>query len=187
MKKMMQRIWHRKKGFTLIELLIVVAIIGILAGIAIPNFLASRTKAKISRAFADMRAIANALEMYYLDEGEYPQVGTADTALTDRDYISSIPNDPFASSGDGRDHSDNKANDETIGGDDGFGYYVSGSTAWLLVSNGPDTTADVTSYPTVALSAGQYGGPDTQYDYGSNWYNPANGTTSGGDLGLAGP
>ena len=180
MKKMMQRIWHRKKGFTLIELLIVVAIIGILAGIAIPNFLASRTKAKISRAFADMRAIANALEMYYLDEGSYPTTATA-TELTTRNYISSIPKDPFASSDDGR------GSDQTIGGDDGFGYYVSGSTAWLLVSNGPDTSADVTSYPDDISGAGQYGGPDTQYDYGSNWYNPASGTTSGGDLGLAGP
>ena len=183
MKKMMQRIWHRKKGFTLIELLIVVAIIGILAGIAIPNFLASRTKAKISRAFADMRAIANALEMYYLDEGSYPVTTEAGTELTTRKYISSIPKDPFASSDDGR------GSDQTIGGDDGFGYYVSGSTAWLLVSNGPDTDADVTSYDGVS-AAGQYGGPDTQYSYsagGATWYNPANGTTSDGDLGLAGP
>ncbi len=181
MKKMMQRIWHRKKGFTLIELLIVVAIIGILAGIAIPNFLASRTKAKISRAFADMRAIANALEMYYLDEGSYPTTATA-TELTTRKYISSIPKDPF---GGGR-----NTNTTIDGNANGFGYFTTGGTTptgWLLVSNGPDTSADVTSYPDDISGAGQYGGPDTQYDYGSNWYNPASGTTSGGDLGLAGP
>jgi len=61
-----------KKGFTLIELLIVVAIIAILAAIAIPNFLQAQTRAKVSRAEADMRSIATALESYYVDHNEYP-------------------------------------------------------------------------------------------------------------------
>ncbi len=59
-------------GFTLIELLIVVAIIAILAAIAIPNFLAAQTRAKVGRAKADMHSIANALEAYRTDNEAYP-------------------------------------------------------------------------------------------------------------------
>ncbi len=61
----------RKYGFTLIELLIVVAIIGILAAIAVPNFLNAQTRAKVSRVQADFKAIATALEMYKMDNGLY--------------------------------------------------------------------------------------------------------------------
>ncbi|MEW6234044.1 MAG: prepilin-type N-terminal cleavage/methylation domain-containing protein [Candidatus Omnitrophota bacterium] len=63
-----------KRGFTLIELLIVVAIIGVLAMIAVPNFLNAWTKAKVSRAHNDLRVLAMGLEMYYLDHGDYPYV-----------------------------------------------------------------------------------------------------------------
>ncbi len=56
-----------RKAFTLIELLIVVAIIGILAAIAIPNFLNAQVRAKISRALADLRSINTAMEMYVID------------------------------------------------------------------------------------------------------------------------
>ncbi len=63
---------HRKKGFTLIELLIVVAIIGILAAIAVPNFLNAQTRAKLARLRADFRAITTALEMYRMDNNDYP-------------------------------------------------------------------------------------------------------------------
>ncbi len=59
-------------GFTLIELLIVVAIIGILTAIAIPNFLNAQTRAKVARVHADLRTISQALEMYYVDSGAYP-------------------------------------------------------------------------------------------------------------------
>lgn len=61
-----------RKGFTLIELLIVVAIIGILAAIAIPNFLNAQTRAKISHAKGEMQAIVTALESYYVDSNSYP-------------------------------------------------------------------------------------------------------------------
>jgi type II secretion system protein G len=59
-------------GFTLIELLIVVAIIAILAAIAVPNFLEAQTRSKVSRAKADMRTIATAIESYRVDHNAYP-------------------------------------------------------------------------------------------------------------------
>jgi prepilin-type N-terminal cleavage/methylation domain-containing protein len=59
-----------RKAFTLIELLIVVAIIAILAAIAVPNFLEAQTRAKVSRAKADMRTFATALESYTVDNNK---------------------------------------------------------------------------------------------------------------------
>ncbi len=61
-----------KKGFTLIELLIVVAIIGILAAIAIPNFLNAQIRAKLARVESDLRTIATSITMYRLDNGAPP-------------------------------------------------------------------------------------------------------------------
>ncbi len=69
---------HREpKAFTLIELLIVVAIIAILAAIAVPNFLEAQVRAKVSRAKADIRSAATALESYYVDYNRYPFDGFA--------------------------------------------------------------------------------------------------------------
>ena len=58
-------------GFTLIELLIVVAIIAILAAIAIPNFLAAQTRARVAEVKSDMRTTMVGLESYYVDNNVY--------------------------------------------------------------------------------------------------------------------
>jgi type IV pilus assembly protein PilA len=60
------------KGFTLIELLIVVAIIGILAAIAIPQFSAYRAKAYNTAANADLKNLKTGMEAFMADNQAYP-------------------------------------------------------------------------------------------------------------------
>ena len=60
------------KGFTLIELLIVVAIIGILAAIAIPQFSAYRAKAYNAAATSDLKNAKTTMESYFADNQMYP-------------------------------------------------------------------------------------------------------------------
>lgn len=59
------------RAFTLIELLIVVAIIGILAAIAVPNFLNAQLRAKIAGTQSDLRIMVDAMLQYHLDNGSY--------------------------------------------------------------------------------------------------------------------
>jgi type IV pilus assembly protein PilA len=61
-----------QKGFTLIELMIVIAIIGILAAIAIPQFASYRRKAYNSAALSDLKTVKTTLEAYYADNQFYP-------------------------------------------------------------------------------------------------------------------
>jgi len=62
----------KTKGFTLIELLIVVAIIGILVLVVLPNFLTAQIKARVARSQADVNTIVNAMMMYRVDFNDIP-------------------------------------------------------------------------------------------------------------------
>ena len=70
---------NKEKGFTLIELMIVVAIIGILAAIAIPQFASYRVKAFNSAAKADLHSAQTTYEVFFNDNNEYPAAETAAT------------------------------------------------------------------------------------------------------------
>ena len=71
------KIMKQRKGFTLIELMIVVAIIGILAAIAIPNFLRFQLKAKSSEGKTNLAAIRTAEQSYYSEFGIYVSAGVS--------------------------------------------------------------------------------------------------------------
>lgn len=64
-----------KKGFTLVEIMIVVAIIGLLAAIAIPNFVRARQRAQAEACVANLRQIEGAMQVFAVD------TGAADTAV----------------------------------------------------------------------------------------------------------
>jgi len=81
---------RKDKGFTLIELLIVVAIIGIIAAIAIPNLLNAIDRGKQKRTMADMRSIGTAVESYAVDNNFYPKNLSNAPAATISSHVSPI-------------------------------------------------------------------------------------------------
>ena len=92
----------RNRSFTLIELLIVVAIIGILAAIAVPNFLNAQVRAKVSRSRANEDALYKAMQMYVMDRNAVPRHEDTPTQhnrfTTPISYISSPVQDIFQES-----------------------------------------------------------------------------------------
>lgn len=139
----------KQDAFTLIELLIVVAIIGILAAIAVPNFLNAQLKAKIARVQSDQRSVSTALEQYMLDWGSYVEDHDYPSDRNQRGlfrlthpvaYMSSLPLDPFPS--------------KVKAANEGNVHYEFGSgkantcerfpaNAYLIISPGPDVNEEV--------------------------------------------
>src|SRR5580698_4101176 len=78
-----------ESGFTLIELMIVVAIIAILAGILIPNFVNARAQAQTSACESNLRSIATAMELVYADLQTYEPNGQANFNADPADFTNS--------------------------------------------------------------------------------------------------
>jgi len=97
-------------GFTLIEIMIVVVIIGILGAIIVPTFMSRPDQARVTAAQTDLRSIGAALDLYRLDNFQYPSAEQGLEALVTRPsgfpepknynpdgYIKALPTDPWGS------------------------------------------------------------------------------------------
>jgi prepilin-type N-terminal cleavage/methylation domain-containing protein len=90
------KLGYCKTGFTLVELLLVMAIIGVLAGIGIGSYQNQLKKARDGRRQADLEQIRSALEMCRADTGSYPSSITGSIACGTplRTYLAITPTDP---------------------------------------------------------------------------------------------
>ncbi len=172
---------QHRRGFTLIELLVVVAIIAILAGIGLPNFLEAQTRSKVSRAKTDLRTIAGALEAYHSDHNRYPSSTLVPLfrrlmpLTTPVSYISSVPRDVF------------RTVDKNAGRWRSRGNYAYGArpidleSRYALTSDGPDLRPNhskIEYYP--GYSDDIWENPESGFNYIR--YDPTNGTVSAGDI-----
>jgi general secretion pathway protein G len=79
-------------GFTLIELITVVAILGILVGIGLPNYRAAIIQSKEAVLREDLFQFRDRIDQYYADKGKYPE--SLDALVTDG-YLRKVPADPI--------------------------------------------------------------------------------------------
>ena len=99
---------RKKNGFTLVELMVVIVIIGLLATIVALNVIPSGDTARVQKAKADIATIEQALEMYRLQQSNYPTTAQGLAALTSAPaglanpgayqaggYIKKLPDDPW--------------------------------------------------------------------------------------------
>ncbi|WP_191489890.1 type II secretion system major pseudopilin GspG [Pseudomonas sp. FEN] len=102
---------QRQRGFTLIEIMVVVVILGVLGAMVLPQFMSRPDQAKVTAARADIKAIGTALEMYRLDNFQYPSTQQGLEALVKRPlgvpeprnwnpqgYLQKLPVDPWGTS-----------------------------------------------------------------------------------------
>lgn len=71
---------EKERGFTLVEIIFVIFIIGILASIAVPNFITARDKARIAASKDNLNTILKGINMYFAENGYYPAQSALDNA-----------------------------------------------------------------------------------------------------------
>jgi general secretion pathway protein G len=82
---------RKARGFTLIELMVVLVILGLLAALVVPNVLSRADDAKVTAAKSDIAALMQALKLYKLDNGRYPQQEQGLQALVARPTVGAVP------------------------------------------------------------------------------------------------
>jgi len=91
-KVIFMMITMNKKGFTLVEIMIVVAIIGLLAAIAIPNFIKARETAQKNACIANLKQIQGAMQVWAIDTGAAADA-SVDIDNLAPNYLKSVPNE----------------------------------------------------------------------------------------------
>lgn len=97
-----------REGFTLIELMVVIVILGVLAGLIVPQFMDEPQKARVVKAKLQMESISTALKKFYIDNGFYPateqglealvrkpSVGRTPKNYSPSGYLPKVPKDPW--------------------------------------------------------------------------------------------